>query len=801
MAWVKKTLRITKWVILSCILLGFLAIALLIFIVEKDLPDVAVLNDVQLQVPLRIFTRDGKLIDEYGEKRRNPVPFEEIPKPLIQALLATEDQRFYEHPGVDIFGLLRAAVRVAATGTKSQGGSTITMQVARNFFLSRKKTYIRKIKEILLAIKIDNELGKDKIIDLYLNKIYFGNRAYGVGAAAQVYYGKPLQKLTLAQMAMIAGLPKAPSALNPLRNPAAALKRRNHVLKRMFEEEYINEATYEEAINEPLSARYHGLPISVRAPFVAEMVRSALVKQYGDQAYSMGLHVYTTLDSHLVKSANRALQNGLLAYDQRHGYRGAEGNVGVPTLKNLSAILQQLKTISAPSGLEPAVVVMTNEQQLSALLKDGSVVTIPWQGLSWARPASNSRYPGPKPKTTADIVKLGDIIRVTTTNKHWRLSQMPEIEGALVAMRPQDGAILALTGGFDYRRSNFNRATQARRQPGSSFKPFIYSAALAKGFTLASVINDAPVMVSNPQEENYWRPQNDTRKFYGPTRLRVGLIKSRNLVSIRVLDATGIPFTLDYLHNFGFDTNHLPNTLSLALGTGSVTPLELARGYAVIANGGYKIKPYIIDYITNAKGEIVYQANPLKACEVCLKEEGKTTPQGEENWAKQSISPQVAYLMTIALQDVIQEGTGRRVKSFGLDRKDIAGKTGTTNKQVDAWFAGFNSDVVTVSWLGFDHPKSTYEYGSKAALPIWVDFMKDALHKKPEHSMPQPSGLVTLRIDKKSGLPAQAWQKDTLFETFREDNVPQTNRITAPAHGYDPGSVDDNESDDDFHLF
>lgn len=800
MAWVKKTFRIVKWVAGGILLFVLLAVGILIFTVEHDLPDVAVLKDVQLQVPLRVFTSDGKLIYEYGQKRRIPVPYKDIPQPLIQAVLATEDQRFYEHPGVDVFGLLRAAIRVAATGTKAQGGSTITMQVARNFFLTRKKTYVRKLKEILLAIKIDGELSKDKIISLYLNKIYFGHRAYGVGAAAQVYYGKPLRKLTLPQLAMIAGLPKAPSALNPLKSPEAALKRRNHVLKRMFEENYIDEDTYQKAIADPVTARFHGLPISVKAPFVAEMVRSTLVDQYGEKAYSMGLSVYTTLDSKLVKTADRALKEGLLAYDKRHGYRGSEGNLGQPSLEKLPSLLAALKKIPSVNGLQPGVVVKVQEKSAAALLHDGSVVIIPWEGLSWARHATGRRYLGAKPNKASDILRLGDVIRIIEIdNKKWHLSQVPAVEGALISMNPQNGAILALVGGFDYQKSNFNRVTQAHRQPGSAFKPFIYSAALAKGFSLASIINDAPVMVSNPSEENYWRPQNNTRKFYGPTRLRIGLIKSRNLVSIRTLDATGIPFTLDYLRNFGFNSRRLPHTLSLALGSGAVSPLELARGYAIIANGGFKIKPYIIDYITNTKGEMIFQAKPKIACEICLKENHaqSTLPHQDIHWAPQTVSPQIAYLMTTALKDVIKEGTGRRVRYSGLQRDDLAGKTGTTNEQKDGWFAGFNSDLVTVTWVGFDQPKSLYEYGSKAALPIWVDFMKTALAKKPQHSMPQPQGLITIRIHAETGLAAQPWQKNTVFETFREENLPERTQVAETPYPTSDGSAEHNHNEED----
>lgn len=837
MTWLKKIFYVLKWGTVCLFLLGFLLIGSIIFSLERDLPDVAVLNEVQLQVPMRIFTADGKLIAEYGKKRRIPVPFEEIPTLLTQAVLATEDQRFYEHPGVDLFGLMRAATRVVISGSKSQGGSTITMQVARNFFLSRKKTYTRKLKEILLAIKIDSELSKEKILDLYLNKIYLGNRAYGVGAAAQAYYGKPLNKLTLAQMTMIAGLPKAPSALNPLKSPRAAFKRRNHVLLRMYEQNYIDEETYKKTIAEPLTAEYHGLPTTIKAPYVAEMVRSELVDRFGDEAYTIGLNVHTTIDSKMQIAANQAMRNALINYDQRHGYRGSKANWGSPNLKKLPDWLKKLKKLPNINDLTPAIIITVNQKNVEAVLTTGEVISIAWDDLSWARKIRHNKSLAPVPKKAADVVKQGDVVYLNKNPKqHWQLAQIPEVEGALVALNPQTGAIQVLAGGFDYQKSNFNRVTQAKRQPGSGFKPFVYSAALEKGFTLASIINDAPIVLSNPGEEQFWRPQNDTRKFYGPTRLRVGLIKSRNLVSIRILDAIGINYAIKFIQRFGFDKSQLPRSLSLALGTGTVSPLQLAEGYAVFANGGYKVTPYVVEQITNAKNEIIFQAKPKIACEICLQKQNEQTQENreptatqpiennEQQFAPQVISPQIAYLVTTTLQDVIKQGTGRRVLQSGLRRNDIAGKTGTTNDKKDAWFAGFNSDLVTVSWVGFDRPKPLHEYGSKAALPMWVEFMKKALHGKREHSMPRPPGLVTMRIDAKSGLPAESWQTDSVFETFREQYIPQKQTVftqqpadseiddifaseddTAMPTQESPfithEEVDELEEDDDAHLF
>lgn len=803
MGWFKKSLNIFRWGLIGFIATGFLVVGLVIYYLEDDLPDVAVLNEVQLQTPLRIFTNDGQLIAEYGQKRRIPVPYEEIPSSLVYAVLATEDQRFFEHPGVDVLGLMRASVKLMLTGTKAQGGSTITMQVARNFFLTRKKTYTRKLKEILLAIKIDNELSKQKILDLYLNKIYLGNRAYGVGAAAQVYYGKNLNQLTLAQIAMIAGLPKAPSALNPLKNPEAAKKRRNHVLSRMLEQGHINEAQYKRATQAPITARYHGLPITVKAPYVAEMVRTTMLNQYGEDAYTMGLNVYTTVESKLQLAANNSLQNALHGYDRRHGYRGAIDYYGKPNLYKISRWLERLKKIPHFNTLHSAAVLSVDEQSAQVMLETGAVVTLPWEGIGWARKQSTKKL-GPMPEYASDILKPGDVIYVTEKMPNqWYLAQVPEVEGAIVSLDPQNGQIKALVGGFSYKESNFNRAIQAKRQAGSSFKPFVYAAALNKGFTLASIINDAPIVISNPGDDELWRPQNDSRKFYGPTRFRVGLTKSRNLVSIRVLDATGITYALDYIEKFGFNSDQLPHGLSLALGAGSVSPLDLATGYSVFANGGYQVKPYIIDYISNSKGDIFYQSKPKIACEECIE---KQDPEQQKNpaIAQQVVKPQVAYLMNSVLQDVIVHGTGRRVRYQGLNRADLAGKTGTTNDQKDAWFAGYNSDLVTVTWLGFDTPASLHEYGSKAALPMWVDYMKIALENKPLHTMPQPPNIVSIRIDPNTGLAAPSWQQDAVFEIFRADHVPTAKANPKNVAQPSPVIVSDEEEDsteEENHLF
>lgn len=756
-------IKTSLWLFLALVLLGSVAVTILVVKIEKELPDISGLKDIQLQIPLRIYSADNQLIAEFGNQHRNPVPYDKIPQNLIHALLATEDQRFFEHSGVDLFGLARATVQLMLTGTKSQGGSTITMQVARNFFLTPKKTYTRKLKEILLAIKIDKELSKDKILELYLNKIYLGNHAYGVAAAAQVYYGKSLQDLTLQECAMIAGLPKAPSLLNPIVNPAAAMSRRNHVLERMLEHEYITQAMYQEAIKSPLAASYHGLPFDVEANYVAEMVRQEVLQEFGEQVYAQGLNIYTTLNTRLQNGATKALHDGLLAYDQRHGYRGPLDNLGTPNQRHMADWIDRLADYKSVSDLIPAAVLTIESNSITALLNNGQVIYIPWQGLSWARLRLPHGALGPVPTQASNIVSLGDVIQVAPTNDGgWRLAQTPKAESAIVSLDPNDGAILALSGGFDFNNSHFNRATQANRQPGSSFKPFIYAAALTKGFTLASIINDAPVVINDPNLEDFWRPQNDTKRFYGPTSLREALSKSRNLVSIRLLQATGIPYTMEYIAKFGFDMNTMPQSLSLALGTGTVTPLQLATAYAVFANGGYRVTPYLIDHITDSRNQLVYQAQPSRVCEQCT----------QDTQAPQAISPQMAYLMTSVLKDVINKGTGRYALSLG--RKDLAGKTGTTNNQKDAWFAGFNRDVVAVTWMGYDQPRSLKENAAFSALPIWTDFMRVALEGKPNAELPQPPGLVAVKIDPQTGLLAQPETPGAFFETFFAENAPTT---------------------------
>ncbi len=786
-----KWLRRLLFLLIGLFCLGAVAIVLLILHVERGLPDISVLKDIQLQVPLRIYSDEGLLMAEYGEKKRVPVPYEQIPKQLIQAVLATEDQRYFEHSGVDLVGLVRASVVLVTTGTKAQGGSTITMQVARNFFLNNKKTYTRKLREILLAVKIDKAFSKQKILDLYLNQIFYGNRAYGVEAAAETYYGKHLNQLTLAQIAMIAGIPKAPSSLNPLADTAAALDRRNHVLSRMLDHGYISQKQYQQAIAEPETATMHGSLIECPAPYVGEMIRNGIIGQFGEDAYTSGMLVYTTIQCKLQQQAEVSLQTELLNYDQRHGYRGPRRHLAYDNPGH-SIWLATLRKQPVYSPLTPAVVFSVGNDYAEVFTSDKRIIRLEWPGLSWARRAGSDGGVGPSPKSTSDIVAAGDIVDILpTADNSWRLAQIPEVQGALIALSPQNGAVRALVGGFNYMQSSFNRVSQAALQPGSSFKPFIYTAALDKGFTLASVINDAPfVLYDSSLPDGMWRPQNDERKFFGPTRLRVALTHSRNLVSIRLLNAIGISYATQYLAHFGFNPKDVPHSLSLALGTASVSPLQMARGYAIIANGGFDVKPYLINRIVNVANQPLYTAHPLTVCASCVEaREQQLSLLTSQNAlsdtpapapalpplvyngnpvATRAISAQTDFLITSVLKDVVQIGTGAAAKVLGRD--DIAGKTGTTQKQRDGWFDGFNAHMVAVVWVGFDEPKSLNEYGAKVALPIWIDFMRVALNGDVTTPTPPPSGIVSVRIDRNTGLPSSG--SNTIFEYFKAGTVP-----------------------------
>ena len=756
------------WALISIFFLSLICFSCFYIYAESQLPDVESLKNVQLQVPLQIYSQEGRLIQEYGEKKRIPVTYDEIPQALVYALVATEDQRFFEHPGVDIMGLGRAAVRMIQTGTKSQGGSTITMQVARNFFLNRKKTFLRKFNEILLAIKIDRELSKEKILELYLNKIYLGNRAYGVGAAAQVYYGKELKELSLAQLAMIAGLPQAPSSQNPIANPTAAKKRRNHVLERLLEIEYITKDAYQEAIKEPITARYHGVETDAEAPYVAEMIRQSLYDHFGPDAYTRGYKVYTTIHANLQDKANMLVEKHLIDYDRRHGYRGPLAKLTPLTHYSLETLHTTLKHYPVVNTLIPAIILSVAEQEATALIQTGDTITIPWSGLSWARPSLKKHgWVGKSPSRAAQVVSQGDIVYITKNNQQdtWALTQIPQVEAALVALNPSNGAIEALVGGFNFQRSKFNRATQADRQPGSSFKPFIYAAALAKGYTLATLINDAPIAMDDPSQEGLWRPHNANHTFNGPMRFKAALTGSRNLVSIRILDDIGIDYAIDFASRFGFQKENLPHTLSLVLGTLTTSPLDLASAYAVFANHGYKVEPYLIDKIIDIQGNVLLQATPTQ-----VPTDDDSIISSSNMQAPRVLSEDVAFLMNTALRGVVQHGTARAAQV--LNRQDIAGKTGTTNNQVDAWFVGYNPDLVVTTWVGFDNPAPLHEYASGLTLPLWIDFMRTALKDKPEQALKIPENIVSRYIDPKTGLLDTNENPSSIQEYFREDLIP-----------------------------
>jgi penicillin-binding protein 1A len=787
----RRSARFLLYLLLAGVAATAILAAVLYARIEPQLPSIDVLRDVQLQEPLRVYTHDRRLLAEFGEKRRTPVRIADVPDGLVRAFLAAEDDSFFIHSGVDFMGLMRAAVELVRTGKKRQGGSTITMQVARNFFLSSEKTYLRKLTEILLSFKIEGSLSKDEILELYLNKIYLGQRAYGVEAAARVYYGQGIGELSLARMAMIAALPKAPSRVNPVNNPVAAVERRNYILGRMRQLGYIDTPAYEAAVAEPDGARLHKVQAEISASYVAEMVRHEMVQRYGPSAYTSGFEVITTIDAGRQEAANRALRMGLLDYSRRHGYRGPAGHVNLDELSD-GERLAMLVDYPATGGLQAGLVTGLGEQSMEVLLAGAATVTVGWEGMSWARPYKGVNRMGKAPKLASDIVSAGDIVWLEhTADDVWKLAQLPGVEGALVSLRPVDGAIDALVGGFDFRNSKFNRVTQARRQPGSSFKPVIYSAALEQGFTPASIINDAPVVFDDPRLESTWRPENYSGQFYGPTRLREALYRSRNLVSIRILRAIGPGYAAEYAERFGFAADQLPRDLTLALGSATVTPLQMARAFAVLANGGYLVEPHFIRRIHNAAGDVVFQASPVVACPHCPAQLDAINAAGSTALplAQAVLSPQNVWLMTSMMRDVIKRGTARKARVLG--RADLAGKTGTTNDQKDAWFSGFNHALVATAWVGFDklEPLGRGETGGRAALPVWIEYLRFALQGVAEQRQEPPEGLVTVRIDPATGLLAGSGQRDAIFETFREDRVPQESTDSLPTGGV-PGSGD-----------
>ena len=710
--------------------------ALTVVLLLPRLPSLEALTDYRPKIPLRIFGADGDLIGEFGEEKRALVRIAEVPDALKQAILAAEDDRFYQHGGVDYAGVARAAL--ANLRGRREGASTITMQVARAFFLTRDKTLARKVSEVLLAFKIEANLSKDQILELYLNQIFLGNRAYGFGSAAQVYFGKPLAELSVAEAAMLAGLPQAPSRQNPFANPKRAKQRQQYVLRRMVDVGWLSQAGYEAALAEPLRLNPTPRDASpLRADHFAEMVRAAIVEQHGEKVYVEGYRVYTTLRRRDQEAAVAALRAGVLDYDRRHGYRGPEAYVNLPSGRpelveeTIDDALQDRETVG---DLAAAVVTEASPTRVVAVLRRGEVVRVSGEGLRFAARALGDR-------TNPDrAIRPGAVIRLQADGKGaWSIAQLPKVEAALVALDPADGAIRALAGGFDFGANKFNHVTQAWRQPGSSFKPFIYSAALEKGFTPASLLNDAPFVIDAAKTGGQlWEPKNYDGKYDGPMRLRVALAKSKNMVSIRLLQSIGTAYAQDYIHEkFGFDPKQHPPYLTMALGAGSVTPLQMAAGYATFANGGYRVKPWFIARVLNERGEVTFEAKPEVA--------------GEENGAKQVLDPRNAFLMTSLLQEVVRSGTATRAQSLG--RQDLAGKTGTTNDHIDAWFAGYHPSLVAVSWIGFDTPSpmGAGETGGQAALPMWIQYMARALAGAPEAEFNPPPGVATIAIDPATG--------------------------------------------------
>lgn len=761
----------------ALLLLGTLFAAGVYLYLSPQLPAAESLKHFQFETPLKVLTREGTLIAEFGEKHSSPLHYDQVPPLLMKAFLAAEDDRFFTHEGIDPKGLARAFFELATTGSIRSGGSTITMQVAKNYFLSNERTFSRKFTEILLAREIEQSLSKEEILTLYVNKIFLGHRAYGIQAAAQIYYGKNVDRLSLAQMAMIAGLPKAPSKYNPIDNPKRALLRRDWILGRMLQLGYIAPAQHQAARQEAINLSFRGQASLVNGPYLAELVRDDLVQRFGEEVYSSGWKVYTTAIANRQNAATESVQAGLLAYDRRHGWRGAEAHD-----KDLGAF-------RVVGNLAPAKIIAVGRQEAMAALKDGSEIRIPWSGLSWARPYISATRTGASPRSAAEVVRVGDIVRLLRQGDSWQLAQIPAAQGALIALQPESGAVEAMVGGFDYFTSKFNRATQGWRQAGSTLKPFLYAAALEQGYTPATLVNDAPL--SFGEGANAWRPSNADGDFMGPITLRRGLYLSRNLVSIRLMQAIGIDRARGYISRFGFPANNLSPNLTLALGSANVLPIQMATGFASFANGGYRITPHFIERIEDVKGRIIFQANPVRVCRECelapapaqpaeLIGSGtdlqviEPPPPVRPNYpqAPRIVTARAAFQMDSILKDVIVRGTGRG--ALHLNRIDIAGKTGTTNDARDAWFAGFTPDLVAVTWVGFDDPATlgSGEYGGVAALPLWTGFMQQALAGTPARSRPVPAGLTAVRINKITGKRTLEGDPDARIDYIQVEKVP-----------------------------
>ncbi len=768
---------------------------------DPQIPKAETYRHVKLETPLRIYTKDKKLIAEFGERRLIPVKLSEVPDSFIRAILDTEDKRFYQHRGIDYISLLNDSFELLQARKIRSGASTITMQLARNISFSLEQTFIRKFKEMLLALKIEQELTKDEILELYINVVPFGKRAYGAQAAALTYYGKPLNQLELAQFAMLAGIPQAPSAANPINGPDRALRRRNLVLGRMLEQSSITQQEYEQAITAPITAKLYARELDLAAPFPAEWVRSQLINKLPD-LYSGGYEVFTTLESNLQKQATRALRNGLLKYDQRHGFRGPEKkqayeeNLGELTpIEIVDNALELLAKESIIGELIPAIVLKTDSEFATLIKKDGKEIRLALETMDWASPYIDVDNKGRKPKSVPDVLQKGDLVRVSEKNGAWSLAQVPRVQGALISMDPITGGILAIEGGFDFKINQYNHAIQAARQPGSGFKPFIYSAALDNGITPSTVYMDAPLVFEDENLEAQYRPDNDNKRYNGPTRLREALYRSINLVSIRVLMDISPQKALNYVQKFGFNTETFPSNTQLAIGGGTmaITPMEMAAAYSIFANGGFLVNPHIISRVTDINGaEVLSSINPI-ACprDNCLKSmsllEGNiqnSVPLNELDSiepqkikiAQRVIDQRNAYIMHKMLQDVIRRGTGIRARK--LRRADLAGKTGTTDNAADTWFNGYSPQIVTTVWVGFpDHqPLGKNEYGSNTPLPIWIDYMAEALKDEPILDPPQPKGVITIKIDPTTGSQAVPGQENAILEYFLEEHVPPKQR-------------------------
>jgi penicillin-binding protein 1A len=750
-------LKWTRWllfplaVLTGVVLVGAAIGAFVVLLAYENLPSVESLVDYRPKIPLRVYTADGALIGEFGEERRAVVRIQDVPPVMKNAIIAAEDERFYQHTGVDFVGVMRAAFSNLAAGGRRQGASTITMQVARNMFLTSERTFTRKLYEVLLAFKIESTLSKDQILEIYVNQIYLGQRAYGFASAAQTYFGKSIRDVSIAEAAMLAGLPKAPSTFNPVVNPKRAKQRQLYVLRRMHELGHITETQSTGAQNEPLNVRREGVEIALHAEHVAEMVRQAIYERYPEEVYTRGFRVYTTITSEQQEAAWAALRRGVLDYDRRHGYRGPESHVQIPAGAGEDQYEDLLQDVSDSEDLLAGLVLEAQPKQVRVYRRAGETVTIGPEGLRFVQKFLDAQAPPNK------RITRGSIVRITKDEKgNWSITQIPEVESAFVAMDPRDGAIRALVGGFDFWRSKLNRVTQAWRQPGSSFKPFIYSAALEKGFTAGTVIADEPIVVDAAQTGGQvWEPKNYDGKFEGPMRMRTALAKSKNMVSIRILQAIGPAYARDFVTRFGFDAEKHPPYLTMALGAGSVTPLQLARGYSVFANGGYRVDPYLIARIVDDRGNLLAQAQPALA--------GST--------AQQVLDERNAFVMDNMMRDVMRSGTAARASSLG--RTDLAGKTGTTNDYNDAWFAGYQPTLVGVAWLGFDQPHrlGDRETGGAAALPIWMSFMGKALKGVPITERKPPQGVTAVRIDPETGM---ATGGGGVSEFFYRETVPRS---------------------------